>query len=177
MTKDQKVKTTINFFEFFEIRISYLIDSAELRKKFISKSKQYHPDFYTLKSVEEQEEAMRLSTLNNDAYNTLKDLDKRIKYILEQQGAMPEEGQAQIPQDFLMEMMEYNEQLMEIAFDPDPLKSAELKGKITDIAESLLSTIDQTTASNDMSPAGLEIVRNYFFKKRYINRLLEKLEG
>ena len=65
-------------------------------------------------------EILELSTLNNEAYKTLSDFDKRMKYILEIKAVLDEEGKNQIPQDFLMEMMDINEQLMELEFDFDP---------------------------------------------------------
>ena len=47
----------------------------------------------------------------------MRDPDLRMRYILELEGSLGEEGQNQIPQDFLMEMMEINEALMELEFD------------------------------------------------------------
>jgi len=96
----------MTLFEFYNIPITFIPDEAALRKTFYANSKKYHPDFYTLASQEEQEKALELSTLNNEAFKILSDQDRRMKYILELKGVMGEEGQNNIPQDFLMEMME-----------------------------------------------------------------------
>ena len=78
----------MNFFEFYEIPISFKVDEDALRTIFYSNSKKYHPDFYTLESDEKQAEILELSTLNNEAYKTLTDFDKRMKYILKLKGVM-----------------------------------------------------------------------------------------
>ena len=112
----------MNYFEFFEIPISFKVDEAALKRIFYANSKKYHPDFYTLESEEKQAEILELSTLNNQAYKTLSDFDKRMKYILDLKEILAEEGQNQLPQSFLMEMMDINEVLMELEFDFDTQK-------------------------------------------------------
>ncbi|NJN78060.1 MAG: DnaJ domain-containing protein [Saprospiraceae bacterium] len=80
-----------------------MLNEKALKKKFYQLSKQFHPDFYTLESEEKQAEILELSTINNDAYKTLSDFDKRMEYILKEKGVYAEEGQNKVPQDFLME--------------------------------------------------------------------------
>ena len=109
----------MNYFEFFKIPVSFNLNEAELKKAFYSNSKKFHPDFFTLESKEKQMEVLELSTLNNNAFKTLSNFDKRMKYILELKEVLGEEGKNKIPQEFLMEMMEINENLMELEFDFD----------------------------------------------------------
>ena len=78
----------MNYFEFYNIPVSFKVDNAALKAIFYSNSKKYHPDFFTLENDEKQAEILELSTLNNEAYKTLKDFDKRMKYILDQKGIM-----------------------------------------------------------------------------------------
>ena len=82
----------------------------------------HHPDFFTLDGIEKQMEALEVSTLNNKAYNTLKDFDRRLKYILEEKSVLKEEGSNNLPQEFLMEMMKVNEAVMDLQFDFDEEK-------------------------------------------------------
>src|SRR5438128_1152505 len=104
----------INFFEFYNIPESFHIDEAKLKKQFYDLSKQYHPDFYANESEERQQEILELSTINNTAYKTLADPNKRLAYILKQHDLLNEGAKPQLPGDFLMEMMDINERLMEV---------------------------------------------------------------
>ena len=62
---------------------------------------------------------MELSTVNNKAYQVLSDPQKRLHYILELKGVFKEGENYLLPQTFLMEMMEVNEDLMDLQFEPD----------------------------------------------------------
>ncbi len=169
----------MNYFEFYGIPVSFKVDEAALRKQFYALSKKYHPDFYTLATDEEQAEALRLSTLNNEAYKVLNDFDKRMQYILKEKEILGEEGKNEIPQDFLMEMMDINEPLMELQFDFDEkvynktvqqLKEKEdtLYNSIADIIENYSDEASDNTA--------LEKVKSYYLKKRYLLRIAENLD-
>ena len=116
----------VNYFDFFEIPIAFAIDETDLRKRFIANSKKFHPDFHTLESEAEQDAVLEKSTINNQAWKTLANANKRMAHILIIKGHMPEEGQAKIPQEFLIEMMDINEALMELEFDEDPNKKEEV---------------------------------------------------
>src|SRR5579883_1551452 len=72
----------MNYFEFYNIPESFDPDQAELKRTFYSLSKQYHPDFHANEDEAKQQEILELSTLNNKAYQTLSDPDKRLEYIL-----------------------------------------------------------------------------------------------
>lgn len=155
-----------------------MLDEAQVKKTFYQNSKKYHPDFYTLESEEKQMEVLEMSTFNNEAYKTLSDFDKRMKYILEIKGAMAEEGKNQIPQDFLMEMMDINENLMELEFDFDADKFNQVKEELKTLESNLLKTVQPHLENyNDKNSNEEELVevKNYFLKKRYLLRIQENL--
>ena len=66
----------INYFKHFGLPVRLNLNQAELRKLYYHNSRKYHPDFFTLENNAKQDEVLRLSTLNNEAYNVLKDDDK-----------------------------------------------------------------------------------------------------
>ncbi|HNI46089.1 MAG TPA: hypothetical protein PK230_15405, partial [Chitinophagales bacterium] len=72
-----------NYFEFFDLPVSFLLDEQQLKQRFLRNSKRYHPDFYTLATADEQEYALQMPTLNNEAYRTLASQDQRIMYVLQ----------------------------------------------------------------------------------------------
>ena len=46
----------------------FFIDLGELKRKYYSKSRELHPDFYTQDAEAKQEEILALAAFNNDAY-------------------------------------------------------------------------------------------------------------
>lgn len=167
----------MNFFDFFEIPMSFNINATALKKKYYINSKKYHPDFYATESEEKQQEILELSTLNNEAYKTLSNEDARIKYILTEQGIYRKEGEKKIPQDFLMEMMDINESIMELQFDFDQtaydnaLKQVNaFENQLENQVQNILENWKVTDGKQD-----LEDVKNYFLKKRYLLRIKENI--
>ena len=168
-----------NYFEFFEIPVSFLLDEAALKQAFYANSRKYHPDFYTQESEEKQEEILGLSTLNNEAYKTLSDADLRIPYVLKLKGALAEEGQNKLPQAFLMEMMEINEALMEFEMDFDPDQLRKVQKNIAGMEKEWFEAIHPILERyDDAAPKqeDLEAIRDYYLKKRYLLRIKENLD-
>src|ERR1700760_6148 len=104
----------MNYFEFYDIPESFAVDVPALKKKFYELSKRYHPDFYANEDEAKQQEILELSTLNNKAYQTLSDPGKRLEYILQLHDLVSDGAKPQLPADFLMEMMDINERLMDV---------------------------------------------------------------
>ena len=94
----------MNYFELYDLPLSFQIDNASVKKKFYELSKRYHPDFYVNESDEKQAEILELSTLNNKAYQILSDPLKRIEYVLSLNNMLADGDKYVLPQDFLMDM-------------------------------------------------------------------------
>lgn len=169
----------MNYFEFFSIPVSFRVDEAQLRRLFYQNSKKYHPDFHSLASADTQEEMLRLSTLNNEAFQTLSDPDRRMRYLLEIKGLLQEEGQQQVPQDFLAEMMDINEALLELELDYDPERFEQTAQAIAQLEraldEAIEPVLERYADDAEHSREDLLRVRDYFLKKRYLLRVREKL--
>jgi molecular chaperone HscB len=168
----------MNYFEFYNIPISFTVDAAALKKTFYSYSKKYHPDFFTMESDEEQAKILELSTLNTQAYKTLSDSERRMKYVLELTGTMGEEGQNKLPQSFLGEMMDINEAIMELEFDPDAEAVERVQKEVQLIDNQLIEGIKPALENykhGETSEAVLQDVKIFFLKKRYLLRIFENL--
>lgn len=169
----------MNYFEFYNIPITFQLDTEALRQKFLAYSKQYHPDFHTLESDEKQAEILEKSTINNEAYKMLKDGDKRMKYILELKNLLGEHLKNDLPPDFLMEMMDVNERLMELQFDYDEAAHKAIKAEIEEKEKDLYNGIQPVLNHyNDAtaSRSDLEAVRDFYLQNRYLLRLKENLQ-
>lgn len=168
-----------DYFSFFGLPVALSIDGQALRQAYLRHSKLYHPDFHTLADAEAQAQALAMSSFNNEAFKTLSDPDKRLQYVLQMKGLLPESGnEEKLPQDFLMEVMELNEALMELEFEPDITLYERLQQQTATIENNLLTKVtpilEQWTEESG-SESDLILVREYFLKKRYLLRIKENL--
>jgi molecular chaperone HscB len=154
------------------------VDKKALKKKFYELSRKFHPDFYTLEGEAKQAEILELSSLNNEAYKVLTNFDKRMKYVLDLKEVIAEEGKNKLPQAFLMEMMDINENLMELEFGFDEAIFNEVKSDLTTTQSDLYKEIDSIVENYDDSKSEaseLILVKNYYFKQKYLLRIQENL--
>ena len=168
----------MNYFEFYGIKESFTPDVALLKKKFYELSKEYHPDFHANEDDEKQQEILELSTLNNKAWQTLSDPYKRLEYILKRHDLLVEGAKPQLPSDFLMEMMDINERLMEIE-DADELAklTAEVLAVEDDIREKLEHAQHGYAQLNDTAKEErLNEIADGYYRQKYLLRIKESLD-
>ena len=167
----------MNYFEFYGLSESFTLDDAIVKKKFYQLSKQYHPDFYANESDEKQQEILELSTINNKAWQTLSDPAKRLEYILRQHNLLVDGAKPQLPSDFLMEMMDINERLME-ADGADQLAAInnEVLAADDDIQLQLSKlTGDYDTLDDTAKESRLEAILDLYYREKYLLRIKESL--
>jgi len=101
-----------------------------------------------------------------------------LHYILSQKGLLTGEGQDKLPQDFLMEMMDINEVIMDLQFDPDEVKKAKAKSQIQSFDDELQVSITAALGKENAveDDASLAIARDYYLKKKYLKRIYENLD-
>jgi molecular chaperone HscB len=170
----------MNYFELYDLQINFNPDQKLVKQKFYALCKQYHPDFYINESQEKQAEVLELSTLNNKAFQVLKDPQKRLHYILELKGVVVEGENYALPQSFLIEMMDVNEALMELEFDLDILKLTALKGQTLAIEASLDSELKALTLSFDNCNASeqenaLNSIKDIYYRNKYLWRINQSI--
>lgn len=100
---------TANYFRFYGLPEQFELDPAVLKRLYLDKSKQYHPDFYG-QDPESQNLAMAATAYNNQAYKTLSNQVLRAMYLTDLK-FRPEDANPALPQEFLMDMMELNEEI------------------------------------------------------------------
>ncbi|MBK9337027.1 MAG: DnaJ domain-containing protein [Lewinellaceae bacterium] len=168
----------MNYFEFYGLPVSFQIDAAALRRIFYQNSKKYHPDFHTLSDDVQQSEMLEKATWNNEAYQTLSDPDRRMLHLLQIKGLWEDAGKQSIPQDFLIDMMDINEALMDLEIDFDPERFAKAVQGVENIEKELnqgirpiLENYTEETGSN----RDLQAVLEFFLKKKYLLRIHENL--
>ncbi len=169
-----------NYFAFYDLPETFVLDDAALKRLYYAKSRETHPDFHATSSPENQAEMLRQATRNTDAYRTLADADQRMAYILRQHGLLDETKQAQLPPDFLMDMMDLNEQLMDLETSPDPAAVARVAAEAQAVADTLDAGIAPLLTGYaelpaDHRPAALQQVLTYYLKKRYLLRIRQQV--
>ena len=158
----------MNYFELYTLPISLQPDQALVKSKFYELSRQFHPDFHGQATEEEQAENLEKASMVNMAFKVFQHQDETIKYVLELKGLLEADEKYQLPPDFLMEMMDLNENL-----------SADSATAINEIETGLYDKVkDIIEHYNDStSPEALQKVKAYYFKKKYVQRILERLDG
>jgi molecular chaperone HscB len=102
----------MNYFEVFSLPKRLHLDLKELEKTFHALSRKYHPDYFTNASNEERQKALQITASLNDAYRTLRHPVRRAEHLVALEGFKPDGSK--VPQSFLMEVFEINEQLEEV---------------------------------------------------------------
>ena len=157
-------------FELFNLPITLTVDTSGLSKKYFELQRKYHPDRFVQASEAEQEEALQVSAQVNKAYKVLKDPDETIKYVLQLKGLLEEEEKYQLSPDFLMEVMELNEELESGITESVQNKISDLKNELYATVETIITGYQEGITSEE----GLLQVKAYYFKKKYLDRLLHQ---
>lgn len=170
----------MNYFELYELPVTFDVNTDEVKRKFYELSKKYHPDFYINEPKAKQDEILELSTLNNRAYHILSHPLRRIEYVLKLHDLIIEGDKYQLPQDFLMEMMDINEALMELQFDTDYALLEKVKGQVDEIEAGLFDELHKHTKVFDANPEGdnesiLLQIRDIWYRQKYLLRIRESL--
>jgi molecular chaperone HscB len=162
----------MNYFELYDIPVSLKPDSQIVKKKFYELSRKYHPDFFSNATEEEQAEVLERSSAVNKAFKIFSNPDETIKYVLQQKALLEEEEKYQLPPAFLMEMMELNEQ-MENQSAAGSVQSAvgAIQNEIYEPVKEIIEYYKEGVTTKEE----LLQVKEYYFKKKYLNRILEGL--
>jgi molecular chaperone HscB len=161
----------MNYFELFELPVSLRVDKSSLAKKYFELQKKYHPDFYTNADETDQKDSLEMSATINKGLKVLQQPDETIKYVLQLKGLLEEEEKYQLPPDFLMEMMEMNEKLLEE--DPADFRKevAALENELYEEIREIVENYEDSTVTTE----NLLKVKAYYFKKKYLHRILDRL--
>jgi molecular chaperone HscB len=165
----------MNYFELFELEPTLKPDPAELRKKFFALSRKFHPDYHIQNDADNQQVALETSAVLNRAYKTLGNEQETIKYLLGWKGLLQENEKYALPPDFLMEMLELNE---EAADAGDAAGKEKLREKIKQAEHGIyvpVQNIIENYREGVTSETELMQVKDYYFKKKYLERLQQQL--
>ena len=168
----------MNYFELFQLPISLKPNQQLVKQQFYALSRQYHPDFFTQSNNEEQADVLEKSSQINKAFHVLRNEDATMQYVLQLKGLLEEEEKYQLPKDFLMEMIELNEQLADARIENDTSAIENIQIEINHIQQHLyepVQAIVEHYQEGVTSEKELLQVKAYYYKKKYLNRILASI--
>jgi molecular chaperone HscB len=163
----------MNYFELFGLPIAFKADSDQLRSAFMDIQKASHPDKFVQGTEAEQEDALEKSAMANKAFTLLNNKEQLLPYVLEITGHIVADEKYNLAPDFLMEMMELNEGWMD-AETPEAKQT--LLEQINTLKNEIYSPIKaylEADTINVIPEEGMLQIKDYYYKKKYLDRILE----
>ncbi|MDR7049854.1 molecular chaperone HscB [Duganella sp. 3397] len=101
-----------NHYELFQLPQRFAVDTGALDNAYRDVQSRVHPDKFVGATDAEKRVAMQWATRANEAYQTLKNPQKRAQYLCELHGVdLQTESNTAMPVAFLMQQMEWREAL------------------------------------------------------------------
>ncbi|AVO35151.1 Fe-S protein assembly co-chaperone HscB [Ottowia oryzae] len=164
-------------FELFAVPARFAQDRAQLDARWKELQREVHPDRFAAQGAAAQRVAMQWSARINEAYQRLKDPQRRAAYLCELNGAPIEaENNTAMPTEFLMQQMDLREQLDD-AHTGEALD--EISAESTQLARDLLQKIEQQLDDQKDWSGAAQSVRALMFLDKLaadIDRRHETLE-
>lgn len=172
-----------NHFDYYGLPVRYGLDERELRQRYLDRSRDDHPDYHRRADAAAQARSLDETARNNAAYRVLRDPRLRMLHILELHGLVGPSGEnlsgRQLPPQFLMEMMELNEE----AECPTPAEresllrrtEAESERRQADM-QALMTRFDAQEAETERLRSLTEALQIYL-EQQYWTRLKNLLES
>jgi len=157
------------FYEAFDLEPALSLDAEDLKKRFYERSRLWHPDKFSRASIAEQEKALEMTAVLNDAFRTLRDPVSRAEYFLKEKGF---ELSKEAPPELLEEVFELNMALEELKQGDDSARPQLIEARDRFIA--MRASIDQSLSE---AGADLEEVRALLNRRRYIRNLIREVEN
>ena len=164
-------------FELFAVPARFAQDRAQLDARWKELQREVHPDRFAAQGAAAQRVAMQWSARINEAYQRLKDPQRRAAYLCELNGAPIEaENNTAMPTEFLMQQMDLRERLDD-AHTAEALD--EISAESRQLARDLLQKIEQQLDGQQDWPGAAQSVRALMFLDKLaadIDRRHETLE-
>ncbi|MYM66390.1 Fe-S protein assembly co-chaperone HscB [Pseudoduganella sp. FT55W] len=155
-----------NHFELFNLPKQFAVDADALNSAYRDVQSRVHPDKFVSATDAEKRVAMQWATRANEAYQTLKNPQKRAQYLCELHGVdLQTESNTAMPMAFLMQQMEWREELGDAraAKDSDALEA--LDGQLREARKQQLAQIEQQLNANDFQAAAQGVRALMFLEK------------
>jgi molecular chaperone HscB len=174
------------YFELLGLPRRFALDTAEVEKTYLQRSREVHPDFHQLGTMSEQRASLEMTAALNQAHSTLRDPFRRAEYLLALEGGPSATEHREMTAQFLEEMLELRmqiEELRQAGEGPSPELDA-LERQLQERREALLRDVGGRFAEHEALPPDdpkrpvlLRQVRELLNAARYIQGLLRDLRA
>ncbi|OOF37279.1 Fe-S protein assembly co-chaperone HscB [Rodentibacter heidelbergensis] len=163
----------LNPFEIFGLPVDFQLDSQALNARYLELQKALHPDNFVSASALDQRMAMQKSTEVNDALKTLKDPILRAEAIVALNLCEQKDIEQKSTQDvaFLMQQLQWREQLESVENQKDEQALEALAGEIRQETHQLLTALSQSIEAQQW-----EQTIQLCDKLRFTRKLTEEIE-
>ena len=172
----QGKSSPMNYFELFNLEVSFNIDLGKLATTYQKLQQLTHPDKFATASDRDRLLSVQKNAQVNDAYQTLKSPLSRAEYMLGLRGIDLQHEQITLQDNaFLMQQMEWREQLEELDSEAEPEKKlTELDGEIKNIIQSELGALEQAlvSSSEQANQSAALVIR----KLKFMYKLRQEIE-
>lgn len=172
---------------------SWALETPALEDRFRLLQRKLHPDRFVRAGPQERRFALEQTTLLNDAYRTLKDPARRAEHLLELRGIhlageAPQHAhglpvvKVEMSPEFLEEMMEDRERLLEARMEGGPLAVAPLAAGVKQKRDATLARVGtllralESCEPAEEKRAAVEAAEQVA-RLRYYARYLDEVEG
>ncbi len=165
-----------NHFELFGLPAVFDVDADELASRYRELQRRVHPDKFANASDQERRLSLQMTALVNEAFQTLKDPVRRGHYLLSLRGVdVGEETDTAMDPAFLMEQMEWRENLEEIRqADNPPKQLAELANRIGQRMQDKIGRFRSALDKN--SPEEIGKARNLVREMQFLEKLQQEID-
>lgn len=151
------------YFALLELKPHFDINLTDLADRYRKKVAVAHPDRFVSASEREKRLALEHSANLNEAYQILKTPSQRARYLLSLRGgAVPLETTIQDP-EFLMQQMQWHEELDDLKEQPNAQLLANFKSRIKQIQASLENDFNQYWQDSECYLYAEQLVRRMQF--------------
>jgi molecular chaperone HscB len=169
-----------NHFDLFHLPQRFAIDNAALDSAYHEVQNQVHPDKFTHATDAEKRVAMQWATRANEAYQTLKSPFKRAAYLCELNGIdLETESNTAMPREFLMQQMEWRDELEEAKAAKDIDALGKLESGLLGMRREAVTQIGKLLDAGDFMQAA-RLVRQLMFLEKFgedIAHIYETIEA
>jgi molecular chaperone HscB len=171
---------TSNFFELFDLPVSYDVDLTKIQQWYMQLQKQVHPDKFANASDREKSLSMQQTSWLNEAKTTLESPVLRATYLLKLKGLdINLENETTMDAVFLMQQLEMRERLENVKNEADPLTVLDAMAKdVKATTQELMNGFSQSYINEELDDAREWIRKLQFLQKakKEINTLITDVE-